>query len=80
MKKILITLAAIGLSTAAFAQAAAPDYATADADKSGDVSLAEAQVIWPALTQEQFTAADTDGNGSLSQAEFEAYAATAPAQ
>jgi hypothetical protein len=79
MKKILITVAAIGLSTAAFAQAAAPTFATADADTSGGVSLAEAQTVWPDLTQEAFTAADTSADGQLDQAEFDAYVATIPA-
>lgn len=80
MKKILVSVLALGLATSGvMAQAAAPDLATADADQSGDVSFAEAQVVWPDLTQEAFTAADTDGNGSLSQAEFDAYVATLPA-
>lgn len=80
MKKTLITLAAFGLLTgAAFAQAAAPTFAAADADTSGDVTLAEAQVVWPALTQEAFDAADGDKSGTLNQAEFDAYAAAAPA-
>lgn len=80
MKKILITLAVVGLtglSSAAFAQAA-KDFAGADTDKSGDVSLAEAQVIWPSLTEDQYKAADTDANGSLNQAEYDAYSAANP--
>jgi len=80
MKKILITIAAIGLSTAAFAQAAAVTYATVDTDTSGGVSIAEAQVAWPTLTQEAFDAADTNKDGQLDQAEFDAYVATLPAQ
>ena len=80
MKKILITLAAIGLSSAAFAQAAAVTLASVDTDTSGGVSLAEAQVAWPDLTQEAFDAADTSKDGSLDQAEFDAYVATLPAQ
>ena len=77
MKKILITLAVIGLSSAAFAQAA-KDFAGADTDKSGDVSLTEAQVLWPSLTEDQYKAADTDANGSLNQAEVDAYATANP--
>lgn len=80
MKKILITLAAIGLTSAAFAQAAAVTLASVDTDTSGGVSLAEAQVAWPDLTQEAFDAADTSKDGSLDQAEFDAYVATLPAQ
>lgn len=78
MKKIVLTsLFALGLSGAAMAQAAT-DFASVDTDVNGGVSLAEAQVAWPDLTEEAFTAADTDGNGELSAEEYEAYlAATA---
>ena len=79
MKKIILSsLVVLGLSTAAFAQAAAPDFATIDADASGGVSLAEAQVALPDLTEEAFTAADLDANGELSAEEF-ATVAAAPA-
>jgi hypothetical protein len=78
MKKIIISsLVVLGLSTAAFAQAAATDFATIDADVSGGVSLAEAQVGWPDLTEEAFTAADTDANGELSAEEYDALVAAA---
>jgi hypothetical protein len=80
MKKLLLTIAAAGmtLATGAFAQDAttAPDFASVDADSSGGVSLAEAQAIWPDLTQEAFTAADANADGSLDQTEFDAYVAT----
>jgi len=79
MKKLMITFAAIGLSTAAFAQAEAPTFASADTDTSGGVSLAEAQVAWPDLTQEAFDAADANKDGQLDQTEFDAYVATLPA-
>lgn len=79
MKKLLITIAAIGLSSAAFAQAAAVTLTSVDTDTSGGVSLAEAQVAWPDLTQEAFDAADANKDGSLDQAEFDAYVATLPA-
>jgi Skp family chaperone for outer membrane proteins len=81
MKKIILSsLVVLGLSTAAFAQAAAPDFATVDADASGGVSLAEAQVAWPDLTEEAFTAADIDANGELSAEELATLAApVAPA-
>jgi hypothetical protein len=78
MKKIVLSsLVVLGLSTAAFAQAAAPDFATIDADASGGVSLAEAQVALPDLTEEAFTAADLDANGELSAEEFATLTATA---
>ena len=82
MKKIVLSsLVILGLSTAAFAQdaAAAPDFATVDADASGGVSLAEAQVALPDLTEEAFTAADLDASGELSAEEFATLAAPAPA-
>lgn len=80
MKKIVLsTLVVLGLSSAAFAQAAT-DFATVDADASGGVTLAEAQVAWPELTEEAFTAADIDANGELSAEEYATVAAPAPAQ
>lgn len=81
MKTILVSVLALGLATSGvMAQAAAaPDLVTADADKSGDVSFAEAQLIWPDLTAEAFAAADTDASGALNQAEFDAHVATLPA-
>jgi hypothetical protein len=80
MKKIVLSsLVVLGLSTAAFAQAAAPDFATVDADASGGVSLAEAQVALPDLTEEAFTAADLDASGELSAEEFATLAVPAPA-
>ncbi|UJW84197.1 hypothetical protein [Devosia sp. SL43] len=76
MKKIIVSsLIVLGLSSATFAQAAT-DFASVDADASGGISLAEAQVAWPDLTQEAFTAADVDANGELSAEE---YAVVAPA-
>lgn len=70
MKKIVLPcVLVLGLSTAAFAQAAT-DFATVDADASGGVSLSEAQVAWPDLSEEAFTAADTDANGELSAEEY----------
>jgi hypothetical protein len=79
MKKIVLSsLVVLGLSTAAFAQAAT-DFASVDTDTSGGISLAEAQVAWPDLTEEAFTAADTDGNGELSVAEYDALVAASAA-
>lgn len=76
---VLSSLVVLGLSTAAFAQAAAaPDFATVDADASGGATLAEVQAALPDVTQEQFTAADADGNGELSAEEFATVAAPAP--
>jgi hypothetical protein len=79
MKTILVSVLALGLATTGvMAQGTVPDLMTADADKSGDVSFAEAQLIWPDLTADAFTTADADGSGALSQAEFDAHVATLP--
>ncbi len=77
MKKLFITVAAIGMSTAAFAQA--PIFSEADTDMSGGVTITEAQALWPEMTQEEFDAADTNADGQLDQAEFDTYVATLPA-
>lgn len=75
MKKIILSsLVVLGLSTAAFAQAAT-DFASVDTDTSGGISLTEAQVAWPDLTAEAFAAADVDGNGELSAEEYDALVA-----
>lgn len=75
MKKIVLSsFILLGLSGAAMAQAAT-DFASVDTDASGGVSLVEAQVAWPDLTQEAFTAADTDANGDLSAEEYDALVA-----
>ena len=66
-------------ATAPAAAPAAKDFAGADADKNGSVSLTEAQAVWPKLTQDQFNAADTDKNGSLSADEYAALAKAPPA-
>jgi len=86
MKKILVTLAAFGLGTSALVglsatSAVAQDamtpasFSQADADTSGSVTLAEAQVVLPDLTQEAFDAADANKDGTLDQAEFDALVA-----
>lgn len=73
MKKIILSsLVVLGLSTAAFAQAAATDFATVDADVSGGVSWTEAYAAWPTLTEEAYKAADVDASGELSAEEYAA--------
>jgi len=79
MKKIILSsLVVLGLSTAAFAQAAT-DFATVDADASGGVSLAEAQAAWPDWNEEAFASGDIDANGELSAQEYEALVAVTAA-
>nr|WP_314256665.1 hypothetical protein [uncultured Devosia sp.] len=79
MKKIVLSsLVVLGLTGAAFAQAAT-DFATVDADASGAVSLLEAQTAWPDLTEEAFVSADADGSGDLSAEEYATLTAAAAA-
>lgn len=78
MKKIVLSsIVLLGMGGAAFAQAAT-DFATVDTDTNSAISLTEAQVLWPDLTEEAFKAADTDGNGELSQEEYEVFLAANP--
>lgn len=70
MKKIVLSsLLALGLSSAVLAQGPA-DFAALDADLSGGLSYFEVQAAWPDLTIEAFNAADIDGDGVLSEAEY----------
>ena len=79
MKKIVLSsLIVLGMSGAAFAQAAT-DFASVDTDVSGGISLTEAQVAWPDLSEDAFTAADADASGELSAEEYAALVTTAPA-
>lgn len=82
IKHVLIGITALGLVAGpALAQTATPpDFASLDTDTSASVTLAEAQVAWPELTAEAFAAADTNADGALDQAEFDAFIATLPAQ
>ena len=70
MHKIALSLAVFGLSaTAAFAQTPTT-FADLDADANGELSIAEIQVAWPDLGQDEFTTADADASGGLSTAEL----------
>ena len=78
MNKIVLTLAAFGLTaTAAFAQTPT-DFASVDVDASGELSFEELLVAWPDLTQDEFTAADVDLSASLSATELSALQPAAP--
>lgn len=79
MKKLLVSVLVLGLgaSTAALAQTAT-DFATVDADASGDVTLTEAQTVWADLTEDAYKAADTNGDGKVDQAEYDAWLAANP--
>ncbi len=66
---IAFALGTIFVSSTVFAAA---DFATADVNADGQVSMEEAAVRIPEMTAEQFKAADADGDGSLSAAEYAA--------
>lgn len=77
MKKLLVSIVAIGFASAAMAQAMT-DFASVDTDSSGDVSFTEAQAVWADLTEEAFRTADTNGDGKVDEAEYEAFLAVNP--
>ena len=69
MHKIALSLAVLGLTVStAFAQTPTT-FADVDADASGELSLVELQVVWPDLTEAEFTGADVDASGGLSAEE-----------
>ena len=63
------TVATFGVA-GAYAQAAGGDFAKADANKDGSVTMEEAMGVYPTLTQDQFTKADANADGKLDEAEF----------
>jgi hypothetical protein len=70
MHKIVLSLAALGLTTGiAFAQTPT-SFADVDADANGELSFAELQTVWPDLSQDEFNAADADMSEGLSTTEL----------
>ncbi|WP_347313304.1 EF-hand domain-containing protein [Defluviimonas sp. SAOS-178_SWC] len=69
MKKLALTLA-LGLATTgmAFAQG----ISDMDADGTGNLSMSELQAVYPNLTEEGFTAIDTNADGAVDEAELAA--------
>lgn len=76
MKLFVPVLVALGLSTAAFAQAAVPDFTSLDADANGGITLQELNAAYANVTVEAFAAADADSSGELSADEYAAFSAT----
>lgn len=72
MAKLLSLLTVAGFLFATPVLAASEDFEKADADGDGKLTMEEAAVSMPDLTQEQFESADVDGDGMLSLEEFEA--------
>jgi len=46
------------------------DFATVDADASGDITLEEVQAVVPDFSEELYGQADMDASGSLNEEEF----------
>lgn len=78
MKKLLVSVLVLGLGSTAVLAQAASDFATVDADASGDVTLTEAQTVWADLTQEALVVADVNADGKIDQAEYDAFLAANP--
>ncbi|MFZ1813810.1 MAG: hypothetical protein WBO55_02965 [Rhizobiaceae bacterium] len=71
MKKIILAFGLAALSVGpALAQAA--NFQTADVNADGMVTMEEGNAAGASWTDEQFKAADADGDGSLSEAEYTA--------
>lgn len=72
MKNLALLMATVtGLGfAAAQAQTALPEIA--DADASGAWSLSELQTVWPDMTDEAFTAVDTNADGAVDTDELTA--------
>lgn len=72
MKSILVTVAIVGFTAPAFAQAA--DFSAVDSDQSGALSWEEVATALPDTSEDAFRAADVDGSGDLSAEEYAAVA------
>jgi opacity protein-like surface antigen len=69
MKKLILAVSILGFASApAFAQMV--EFTAADANSDGSVTLEEATAAGLTWTDEQFTAADKDGSGGLSEEEY----------
>lgn len=72
MKKLLLAVGLTIFALPAYAQVV--EFAVADANGDGAVSVEEAAVSLPNTSPETLAAADADQNGALSQEEYEALA------
>ncbi len=70
MKSVLVAVAALTMTVAA--HAAAPDFATADADGNGFVSMEELKAVMPDVGEDKVKAADKNGDGQLDEEEYNA--------
>lgn len=67
-----VALAGAFASTAALAGEG--DFAKADVNTDGALTIEETMAVMPDITADKFNAADVDKNGSLSEDEFKAVA------
>src|SRR5436190_16423737 len=74
--RIVAVAATLLLSSTAFATTS--DFSKIDANADGKITLEEGMKLHPDWTAESFKALDKDGDGALSQAEYDT-AASAPA-
>lgn len=65
MHKFALSLAVLGLATSAAMAQTPTTFADVDTDGNGELSFAELQLVWPDLTDAEFTAADADGSRGL---------------
>lgn len=78
MKKLLVPVLVLGLGSTAVMAQSINAFTAVDVDASGDVSLVEAQTVWTDLTAETYATADSNGDGKVDQAEYEAFLAANP--
>ncbi|MEZ5870748.1 MAG: hypothetical protein R3D32_02660 [Nitratireductor sp.] len=72
MKKLILAFAFAGFAAAPALAADMASFSAADANADGIVTMEEGNAVGANWTEEQFKAADTNGNGSLSEAEYNA--------
>jgi Ca2+-binding EF-hand superfamily protein len=70
MHKAMLTTFLLVMSPAI--ASAADDFVKIDANKDGQVTTEELTAVGIGWSTEQFATADSDGNGTLSRAEYEA--------
>ena len=72
MKHLFLSLALIGFAIGSSSQviAAEKEFDTVDANADGTLSFEEVAAAMPDMNEDQFKAADTDGDGVLSKPEW----------
>lgn len=70
MKKLLLAIGILGFASAPALSAPTVDFATADANGDGQVTMEEATGAGLTWSAEEFAALDTDQSGALSEEEY----------